>query len=128
MRLWDPATGQTTSTLTGHTGWVHAVAWSPDGTRLATASDNGEVRLWDPTTGHTTTLTGHTDAVRHGTSGLLTDETAAGIAAGLVEVLSDEKRRAALTKGALARAAELSWENTATGMMRALAGEALKRR
>jgi glycosyltransferase involved in cell wall biosynthesis len=75
-----------------------------------------------------TRIPGHTDAVRHGTSGLLTDETAAGIASGLVEVLSDEKRRAALTKGALARAAELSWENTATGMMRALAGEALRRR
>ena len=41
MRLWDPATGQTTTTLTGHTSRVRAVAWSPDGTRLATASDDG---------------------------------------------------------------------------------------
>jgi glycosyltransferase involved in cell wall biosynthesis len=75
-----------------------------------------------------TRIPGHTDAVRHGSSGLLTDETASGIASGLVEVLSDHRRRAELTKGALARAAELSWENTATGMMRALAGEALRRR
>jgi len=50
--------------LTGHTGEVAAVAWSPDGTRLATASSDG-VRLWDPTTGHQlATLTGHTDGVR----------------------------------------------------------------
>ena len=31
LRLWDPATGQTTATLTGHADWVFAVAWSPDG-------------------------------------------------------------------------------------------------
>ena len=43
---------------------MSALAWSPDGTRLATASDDGTVRIWDPTTGHpTTTLTGHTGAV-----------------------------------------------------------------
>ena len=36
---------------TGHTERVRAVALSPDGTRLATASDDGTVRLWDPATG-----------------------------------------------------------------------------
>ena len=30
---------------------MRAVAWSPDGTRLATAGDDGTTRLWDPTTG-----------------------------------------------------------------------------
>jgi glycosyltransferase involved in cell wall biosynthesis len=75
-----------------------------------------------------TRIPGHADAVRDGESGVLTDETAGGIAAGLVEVLADPQRRRQLTAGALQRAAELSWENTATGMMRALAGEALRRR
>ena len=75
-----------------------------------------------------TRIPGHADAVRDGSSGVLTDETAPAIAAGLVDVLGDPERRQRLTAGALSRAAELSWENTATGMMRALAGEALRRR
>ncbi|MGH3568815.1 MAG: NB-ARC domain-containing protein, partial [Pseudonocardia sp.] len=50
--------------LTGHTGAVFAVAWSPDGTRLATAGGDASVRLWDPVAGeHLSTLPGHTGAV-----------------------------------------------------------------
>ena len=63
--MWDAATGQPTLTLTGHTDSVNACAWSPDGTRLATASGDRTARVWDTTTGQPTlTLTGHTDSVR----------------------------------------------------------------
>jgi WD40 repeat protein/serine/threonine protein kinase len=52
-RVWDLDTGQEVETLGGHIGNVMAVAYSPDGKLLATASGNryeGEVQLWDTAT------------------------------------------------------------------------------
>ena len=50
--------------LTWETHRVNACAWSPDGTRLATASGDRTARVWDAATGQPTlTLTGHTDSV-----------------------------------------------------------------
>lgn len=37
--------------LEGHTGWVSAVAFSQDGSLLASASGDQTVRLWNPATG-----------------------------------------------------------------------------
>jgi WD40 repeat protein len=31
--------------------WVNSIAWSPDGSRFASASDDMTVRIWDPATG-----------------------------------------------------------------------------
>ena len=64
VRLWDAKTGQHKATLTGHTGTVRSVAFSPDGDTLASGSIDNTVRLWDAKTGlHKATLTGHTGQV-----------------------------------------------------------------
>ena len=63
MRLWDAVTGVHQRTLTGHTGGVNSVSFSPDGQTLVSGS-GAEIRLWDAVTGsHQRTLTGHTGEV-----------------------------------------------------------------
>jgi len=57
---WSPCL----QTLDGHSDWVSSIAWSPDGSRLASASLDKTVRIWDPATGQSiSTLEGHSGAV-----------------------------------------------------------------
>jgi len=37
-------------TVKGHTGFVFSVAWSPDGKRILSASEDDTLKLWDAET------------------------------------------------------------------------------
>ncbi|MFN7769521.1 MAG: hypothetical protein ACK5UC_20165 [Planctomycetaceae bacterium] len=55
---------QEKTTFRGHTGPVFSVAYSPDGKRIVSGSDDKTLKVWDAVTGQETlTLTGHTNRV-----------------------------------------------------------------
>jgi WD40 repeat protein len=48
-----------------HSGSVRTISWSPDGTRIASAGNDGSVQVWDAHTGDTLfTCQGHTGRIR----------------------------------------------------------------
>ena len=49
--VFDAAAGKIKSSLIGHSHWVYSVAWSPDGTKLASGSRDATVRIWEAATG-----------------------------------------------------------------------------
>merc|ERR1712096_101202 len=64
IQLWEVASGSLRKTLSGHTAPIKSVAYSPDGTTLASASDDGSIKLWHAETGlELKTLSGHSNIV-----------------------------------------------------------------
>ncbi|MFI0810417.1 WD40 repeat domain-containing protein [Streptomyces echinatus] len=61
--LWDPITCQSLGEISGHEVGVSTVAFSPNGLRLATIENWGQVRLWDAMT---LQCTGEADQGHHG--------------------------------------------------------------
>jgi WD40 repeat protein len=51
VRVWETATGQCRSVLEGHSSYVSAVVFSPDGQLVASASYDRTVRVWETATG-----------------------------------------------------------------------------
>ena len=51
VTVMDPASGRRLFVLRGHLGRVYSLAFSPDGTRLATGGGDGTARVWDAVSG-----------------------------------------------------------------------------
>jgi WD40 repeat protein/beta-lactamase regulating signal transducer with metallopeptidase domain len=49
--VWDVSNRRRIATLAGHTDVVNSVAFSPDGSRVATVSNDTRIMLWDAATG-----------------------------------------------------------------------------
>ena len=63
-KLWDIATGALLCTFNGHVAPVNSVAFSADGTKVLTGTDDGTARLWNALTGtEIEKFTGHTDLI-----------------------------------------------------------------
>lgn len=61
VKIWNFSTGEVITDLTGHQDGVLNMRWSPDGSRIATASDDKTIMIWNTTDWtRTKTLTGHT--------------------------------------------------------------------
>ena len=62
--IWNAQTGEKLQTLTGHTSFLTALAFSPDSQTLASGSWDKTIMLWNPTSGsQLRVITGHTDFV-----------------------------------------------------------------
>jgi WD40 repeat protein len=65
LTVWDAETGLEIRALKGHRGPVSGVAFSPDGTRIVTGSNDGSAKVWDADAyQELQTLNGHRADVR----------------------------------------------------------------
>jgi small GTP-binding protein len=61
--LWNLGQAQPAAVLSGHSSFVFAVAWSPDGQHLASAGTGNEIRIWTAAGTLLKVLEGHTNTV-----------------------------------------------------------------
>src|SRR5262249_1925046 len=62
---WEPKTHVNALVLRGHSDVIKSVAFSPDGQRIVTGSNDQTAKVWDAASGRELlTLTGHSDVIK----------------------------------------------------------------
>lgn len=46
VKVWDVTDRELEHTFSGHTGAVNSIAWSPNGSKIASASADHTVKIW----------------------------------------------------------------------------------
>ena len=66
VKLWDTITGELITTFTAHIGFIEYLAFSTDGSMLASASQDGTIKYWNINTGKpiTSHITRHTPWIK----------------------------------------------------------------
>ncbi|MGH2412846.1 MAG: WD40 repeat domain-containing protein [Microcystaceae cyanobacterium] len=65
VKFWNLKTGKLVSEFSPHTETITGLAYTPDGSKLLTASEDRTVKVWDLDTGQLLyTLTGHSSGIR----------------------------------------------------------------
>jgi WD40 repeat protein len=64
IKVWELEHGTEYCTLTGHTGSVRVMAFTPDGKRIISGADDSTLKVWDLVSGtEVSTLTGHSGII-----------------------------------------------------------------
>jgi WD40 repeat protein len=59
IQVWKALSGELITSYKGHTSSIHTVAWSSQGNRIASASEDGTVQVWEAMTGRLITRYQH---------------------------------------------------------------------
>jgi len=64
-KIWDVVSHKLLFVLNAHTGWINSLSFSPDGKRVATASEDHSAKIWDVFSGKLLAdLKGHLDPIK----------------------------------------------------------------
>ena len=91
---WDLETGKNLPELLGHTGIIHHVTFSNQGNRLASGSEDRQIKVWDVNQGKELfTVLGHTEPVFSTTFSPDDKQIASGTLAGKIQVWRTDQQQ-----------------------------------
>jgi WD40 repeat protein/serine/threonine protein kinase len=111
IQIWAASTNQTVHTLFGHNASIRSLAWSRDGSRLISASDDSSIRIWNVATGTLQdVLQGHRDQVVQAAWNSQGNPVASVSADGITKIWETPGGPISTLEGPTTRVEQLSWQ------------------